>query len=410
MGIRYLWIDALCIVQDDEQAKAYEIERMGDIYNNATFVIIASGTCRSVKDGFLNHLRDIAVVPFLIQDATVASQDQKTTTLCLAPSSPRHYLDSRGWTFQERHLAVRSLEFTGSKGVIFTCAAMSLKFREGEGWGRNHLRSGMGVVKKGASWRDVVLNYSGRGLTFADDRLPALAGYASWHALDMMQARNTGDDSNTPTAGEPSQGLTYVAGMWSTHLIRDLLWLGNEVVPRNPIPLSRYRSPGWSWVSVLDHQPPSMGPISMFDDKAYTRSRSDAKVLSYNVQLAHPQAPFGRVTKGTITLEAKVAAIDSIEDEQVRMRMLAACNYVFTPEQLRQLHFVRLRSALELGDNTDYGLILIPMPDQGVQEGRGTPKVQTFMRMGMYRHLAFLNNNMPITDWDSVQAQVLQII
>ena len=54
LGFRYLWIDALCIVQDDDMEKAREISRMYKIYINAVFTIIASRS-RSVTEGLLSH-------------------------------------------------------------------------------------------------------------------------------------------------------------------------------------------------------------------------------------------------------------------------------------------------------------------------------------------------------------------
>ncbi|KAH0429287.1 het domain containing protein [Colletotrichum camelliae] len=52
LGFKFLWIDALCIIQDDYEDKVKELRRMGDIYRNATFTIVASAA-KDVKEGFL---------------------------------------------------------------------------------------------------------------------------------------------------------------------------------------------------------------------------------------------------------------------------------------------------------------------------------------------------------------------
>ncbi|KAJ0356234.1 hypothetical protein COL154_010997 [Colletotrichum chrysophilum] len=52
LGFKFLWIDALCIIQDEYDDKVKELRRMGDIYQNATFTIVASAA-KDVKEGFL---------------------------------------------------------------------------------------------------------------------------------------------------------------------------------------------------------------------------------------------------------------------------------------------------------------------------------------------------------------------
>jgi hypothetical protein len=52
MGIRYLWIDALCIIQDDGTDKHKEIPELAKVYRNAT-VVIGAARARSAGQGFL---------------------------------------------------------------------------------------------------------------------------------------------------------------------------------------------------------------------------------------------------------------------------------------------------------------------------------------------------------------------
>jgi hypothetical protein len=54
LQLRYLWIDALCIIQDDPADKRREMAYMGQIYKNAT-VTIAAARAKSVHEGFLNN-------------------------------------------------------------------------------------------------------------------------------------------------------------------------------------------------------------------------------------------------------------------------------------------------------------------------------------------------------------------
>jgi hypothetical protein len=51
-GIRYLWIDTLCIMQNNTSNQSYEIANMGNIYKNATLTIAANNSL-STEEAFL---------------------------------------------------------------------------------------------------------------------------------------------------------------------------------------------------------------------------------------------------------------------------------------------------------------------------------------------------------------------
>ncbi|KAH8598227.1 hypothetical protein B0O99DRAFT_495675, partial [Bisporella sp. PMI_857] len=88
LGIRYLWIDSLCIRQDSKEDWQVESQRMGTYYSNCTVCIAATGSANSMES-FKNLLR---YFPLL----------------------------TRGWVMQERLLAPRVLHFCGSE-VVFEC-------------------------------------------------------------------------------------------------------------------------------------------------------------------------------------------------------------------------------------------------------------------------------------------------
>jgi hypothetical protein len=56
LEIRYLWINALCIIQDSKDDKARELSQMALIYNRATLIVSAS-RAKSVYDGFLDDIK-----------------------------------------------------------------------------------------------------------------------------------------------------------------------------------------------------------------------------------------------------------------------------------------------------------------------------------------------------------------
>lgn len=54
LGLRFIWVDALCIIQDDPEDVAREVNNMAHIYREA-YITLSAACSRSVNDGFLSH-------------------------------------------------------------------------------------------------------------------------------------------------------------------------------------------------------------------------------------------------------------------------------------------------------------------------------------------------------------------
>jgi hypothetical protein len=143
--------------------------------------------------------------------------------------------------FQERILAPRTLHF-GSDQLYWECASVPNGLVSEDGWGSfnprdssfdhslSHIAEELvaGTYRKlsATKWGTLVYAYTALDITYASDRLPALAGIVS--SLQDM----TGD--------------TCYAGLWRNHFLNGLLWY----VEKPERGLDSYRAPSWSFVSI----------------------------------------------------------------------------------------------------------------------------------------------------------------
>jgi hypothetical protein len=284
LDLKFIWIDCLCILQDDEKDLAREIADLPAIFGNAHVTISASRASDS-REGFLHPISRPPTdgvcfsLPYACPDGRLGS-----VILYHYSGNPIH---SRAWTFQEYMLSPRILEYTSSQ-LKWMCRerewhqeekekhlidmyqlSLSLHsgFREGE-----HCS-----VRKCEIWMTMVRAYSGRALKFSADKLPAIS------ALAERWSRQTGGDS-------------YLAGLWHSHLPLGLLWLNEHPFQQQD---HAYRAPSWSWAS-------RNGSIA-WHKHMLTIVDSDFKVSSSKIKLAHVEAPYGTVSSGSLTVQGHLS-------------------------------------------------------------------------------------------------------
>ncbi|XXH05935.1 hypothetical protein Hte_012378 [Hypoxylon texense] len=247
VGLRYLWIDSLCIIQDDIEDWRKESEKMTDVYRNAHFVLAAARSS-SDGEGFLSPRQRREHVELVASDGTRFDIEALPCSLlqraCDAHPIPTEPLSRRAWCLQERYLARRILCYE-SQQMYWECgemhAAESGDFASVVGdqlWRVRRSAAIKATVFTGLSdgdhfnyvdWYKMIEDYTSRDITKDSDRLPALFGLAK--ALEVQ----TGDK--------------YLIGLWLSGLLEGLMWCAMSTA----IPLTRprgYSAPSWAWASV----------------------------------------------------------------------------------------------------------------------------------------------------------------
>lgn len=233
-GIRFLWVDALCILQGTNKEERLDWEResenMANIYGNAFLTLSAAASSNS-EGGIFTVPSKLDFFSCKIPFSATPNEGIVFVTP-LPPISPpmMEPINKRGWTVQERVLSRRILVYGTDEmswqchgiqiqesGVLLPPMSMSIcRFPD--------------ILWPGGWWR-IIQDYTSRNLTNYMDKLPALSGMAR-----IWQLRT--EDR-------------YLAGLWERNLPEDLLWIVHPFL--NKSPNSRppsYRAPSWTWCSI----------------------------------------------------------------------------------------------------------------------------------------------------------------
>ena len=128
LGIRYIWIDCVCICQDDEEDKIKEIAIMGEVYENAFCNIAALMTANPdesvpLEDNGLFMERDTLLIspPYLEIQRSHHRGNYHALTNIYKDEVAHTPLTRRGWVMQERILSSRTI-YLGDK-ISWECSS-----------------------------------------------------------------------------------------------------------------------------------------------------------------------------------------------------------------------------------------------------------------------------------------------
>lgn len=305
LGVRYIWIDALCIVQDDPYDWQVESAKMCDIYRDAYCTIAASAAERNGQGCFVEKYElDLSTESCHL----VNEENDNRSEIVLLPPAPlwenqilSSPLNSRAWVLQERLLSPRILHFA-KDAIFWECSELRSSHFEPNGIldvellrdpvsYSYSLRNLTSTESARSPWLQLIQNYTKLGITKIEDRLPALSGLAK-----MIQSK-TAD--------------TYVTGLWRSSMVEGLAWSlsGKDFKSEELYETRPYTAPSWSWAStdrgvgfLTEVDPFRAGSVEHSVEREW---RPDVEILNVSIELAGSD-PTGRVSGGSITLSGYV--------------------------------------------------------------------------------------------------------
>lgn len=246
LGIQYLWVDAICILQNSEEWQL-EAAKMASIYSSSYVTISADsavdtsvGCFNRESTGQFHQLKDVIEVATNFGGGQTSyvyfHRDQSSLEPQEIDTGPLH---RRAWTLQERIFSARILHYTGAQ-LIWECRH-GLRTEDNihhSSYASKTLVSKLAKLTAESSghgrllylwYHDVIGdNYSGRKLTVPEDKLSAISSLARFFHSRMPDK------------------AAYLAGIWA-HKIQDgLAWQRAGSASRP----STYICPSWSWASI----------------------------------------------------------------------------------------------------------------------------------------------------------------
>lgn len=284
LKIQFLWVDSLCIVQDDSDDWQVESSNMQYVYTNS-LLTLAIHSASSCKKGFLSgqeygklswqssfsaqyspslltseiQSRPAAqpsslIAKFHIRQARVG--DEATS------ASP---LMQRAWTLQEGIFPRRILHFRGTELVwecgehhFCECGHIDSDGKPSDFSTMTKSKLAANIFTSGLKydgWTKLISEYSDRAITHGSDKLVAISGLAQSLDFVFPNSANSHPLDIESAPNSPSHlGSVYLAGLFRPRLLHHLLWFGTDDICYEVNGKWKwrsrsqpYRAPTWSW-------------------------------------------------------------------------------------------------------------------------------------------------------------------
>ncbi|KAI7774391.1 uncharacterized protein LA080_008818 [Diaporthe eres] len=336
LHIKLLWVDSLCLMQDDKDELAREVAKMQHYYGNSCLTISVA-TPASCSDGFLQpepmpYVSDDEILGPFYFPVDLGDSERPARLKLVTRRSPIEAIDSRAWTLQEGLLSHRLVSF-GSRIIRWSCQTESygpykihdlrdaMRAFSSRMWSQPRALWTWGDTKL---WCILVENYTARGLSNEGDRLPSISGIGSFIRYQLAVDYCIGLNRRFQWSGrcgvynslpifklgsleKSARGPLGTHQSW--HFMAQLLW-----VPLRKASQGKrrgrdqsYIAPSWSWAS---HNGAVDMTITKIDDSLYrklTEQKSKCKVWGLTVVPTNPEAAFGSLSRASLTLKCPIS-------------------------------------------------------------------------------------------------------
>ncbi|KAH8671735.1 heterokaryon incompatibility protein-domain-containing protein [Xylariales sp. PMI_506] len=374
LGVHYVWIDSLCILQGAGGDWAVESAKMWSVYSNA-FITAIAASGSSPHAGFLTRS-----APHSCKISVGGTQDSfwlrhRPGTKWwgsdrMAEITGKRWI-TRGWTYQEERLARRVLMF-GENKFFFDCR-MRERCEDTEVW--HHRPSWSRIIYDSDAvpddntpaatmqllrrtfdhWQWLCVQYSHRQLTVLEDKLPAFSGVAAAVASKVHSR--------------------YLAGLWEANLLHDVFWDTSGAAQKSPT----YRAPSWSWASLDTNSITWRRPSTCLGE----RCRAYCRILQVESILAGSNL-FGTIKDAFIKLEGHVVYVELVPKDAWD-RGADPWTAIHQGEQLADAKLDLLRSSTERSNAVSLNMFafLISTCGTGYKATRGLLLRNTGTRDGL---------------------------
>lgn len=307
LGIRYIWIDSLCIVQDSKEDWQRNAAVLWKLYASS-YLTLAATASRNSTEGLFRTRAVATLSPGIVEVSERHPQLASGRYRCYddmewlagVDDAP---LNKRAWVFQERLLSPRIVHFAENQ-LYFECFEFRASERFADGIPERLSTSSHRDVLPPSLfdpatknltpiWDSIVSAYTALALTYDSDKMVAVSAIAR-HLSDLF-----------PDCG------SYLAGLWEHNLVGQLCWSTSANATR----AEAYRAPSWSWVSVDGNVSPH------FFDLANT-PRDKARAIASVIEAAttHAYNPFVSFKSGIIRISAPLYRITLAKPKDTQTR------------------------------------------------------------------------------------------